>query len=224
MATQTKAVPQEKKQTATITAPNLQTAIFSVVGESPYVQHKYSQKARRQIMATQQAGSQSQSRKKREPRDFDAEYKAAMHISEDGWTGIPAPSFRNAMISACRLVNFKMVYAKLSVFVVADGFDGDDGTPLVKIIGEPEKHEASVRLESGVCSVITRPMWRRWSCELKVTWDLDQFSLNDVSNLLQRAGQQVGIGEGRNGSPNSNGIGWGSFRVATDAKPRKKAA
>lgn len=218
-----------KTVTAVITPPNLQTGIFKIAGDSPYVQHKFSEKARKEILDKQVAGTQSQSRKKRAPRDLDAEYKAAMHISEDGWPGIPAPAFRNAMIGACRLVNFKMVHAKISVFIIADGIDAEDGTPLVKIEGEPEKHEGFVRIAMGGTSVVQRPMWRRWSCNLKITWDGDQFSLTDVSNLLQRAGQQVGIGEGRNSSPNSNGMGWGSFHVAEESAKvingkQKKAA
>jgi hypothetical protein len=32
-------------------------------------------------------------------------------------------------------------------------------------------------------------------------------------NLMLRAGQQVGIGEGRPDSPNSNGLGWGRFAL-----------
>ena len=132
--------------------------------------------------------------------------------------GIPAPAFRNAMIDACRLVGFKMTYAKLSIFVRADGFDVDDGTPLVRIRkGEPEKHEAFVRLASGVTTVVHRPMWREWELQVRVRWDADQFSVTDVSNLLQRAGQQVGIGEGRYSSPQSNGLGWGVFGVAEAA-------
>jgi hypothetical protein len=219
-----KQVETEKRQTAQITAPNLQVAIFGVVGVSPYVQHKFSAKARREMMTNHEAGSQAKTKKKREQRDFAAEYLAAMHISMEGWCGIPAPSFRNAMIDACRLVQFKMTFARLSIFIIPDGFDVDDGTPLVKIVGDPEKHEASVRLESGVCSVVVRPMWRRWSCDLRVSWDLDQFSLEDVSNLLERAGQQVGIGEGRNCSRKSNGVGWGCFTVAETAKAGEKAA
>jgi hypothetical protein len=44
-------------------------------------------------------------------------------------------------------------------------------------------------------------------------WDADQFSVNDVMNLLSRAGVQVGIGEGRPFSKNSNGMGWGTWEV-----------
>jgi hypothetical protein len=46
-----------------------------------------------------------------------------------------------------------------------------------------------------------------------VTFDEDQFSVKDVSNLLARAGYQVGVGEGRPNSKASYGQGWGLFRI-----------
>jgi hypothetical protein len=50
-----------------------------------------------------------------------------------------------------------------------------------------------------------------------VVYDADQFTLEDVSNLLARAGMQVGIGEGRPDSKMSAGMGWGTFRIAAES-------
>lgn len=196
-----------------ITRPKLRTAAVQIVGISPYVQHAFSEKQRKQMEETQRAGQQARGKKNRAPKEFEAIYEAAKHRSRDGWVGIPAPAFRNAMISACRLVGFKMTFAKLSVFVEADGFDAIDGTPLVRIVGEPRIHEASVRNASGVADIRWRPMWDEWSATVNVRWDEDQFSSTDIYNLMLRAGLQVGIGEGRPDSPNSNGLGWGRFEV-----------
>jgi len=196
-----------------VTRPRLRPAMIPIVGISPYVQHAFSEKQRKQMEETQRAGQQSRGKKVRQPKDFDAVYEAAKHISKEGWLGIPAPAFRNAMISACKLVGIVMTRAKLSVFVEADGIDKNDGTPLVRIIGEPRIHQATVRNETGVADIRWRPMWEEWSAHVKIRWDEDQFSANDVVNLMMRAGLQVGIGEGRPDSPNSNGLGWGRFEV-----------
>jgi hypothetical protein len=56
-------------------------------------------------------------------------------------------------------------------------------------------------------------MWREWHINLRVNYDEDQFTLTDVSNLLMRAGIQVGIGEGRHDSKSSTGLGFGSFKI-----------
>lgn len=199
-----------------ITRPKLRTATIQIVGIAPYVQHAFSEKQRKQMEETQRAGQQARGKKNRAPKEFEAIYEAAKHRArsdDGGWLGIPAPAFRNAMISACRLVGYKMTFAKLSVFVEADGFDAIDGTPLVRIAGEPRIHEASVRNASGVADIRWRPMWDQWSAAVRVRWDEDQFSATDVMNLMLRAGLQVGIGEGRPDSPNSNGLGWGRFEI-----------
>lgn len=196
-----------------IEKPKIVRMDIVIKGISPYVQHKFSEKARKMMEERQRAGSQANKNRKREPKDFEQVYRDAMHVSREGWKGIPAPAFRNAMISACRLVGFKMTLAKLSVFVEADGFDADDGTPLVKIKGEPRIHEATARNESGVADIRWRPMWEDWSASVTVSYDEAQFSATDVVNLMARAGLQVGIGEGRPDSPNSNGLGWGRWEV-----------
>jgi hypothetical protein len=200
-----------------IKPPRLREAAFVIIGTAPLVQNKFSEKARRQMMETQMAGSQSKSKRVREPKNFEQIFHNAMHVSESSWVGVPAPAFRAALISACRLVGFKMTIAKLSVFVLHDGLDKDDGTPLVRLLADaPEQHEGSVRNESGVADVRVRPMWRQWKLILRVRWDEDQFSLDDVSNLLKRAGMQVGIGEGRPDSRQSAGMGWGTFDIGSE--------
>jgi hypothetical protein len=201
------------KQTVQIAAPRLRVAEFSLVGAAPYVQLRFSQKAMNVMAEKMKAGSQAKGKKVRESRDFNDDFIQAQHVSADGWLGIPAGAFRNAMISACRLVGFKMTLAKLSVFILADGFDKVDGIPLVKIEGEPEPNIMAVRNATGVADLRCRPMWREWSCKLRVQFDQDQFSLTDVTNLLSRVGVQVGIGEGRPDSRESAGLGWGLFRL-----------
>ena len=210
--------PPKKAEMVQIKPPNFKTAIIYIRGVSPYVQHAFSEKMRKQYKARQESGSQANSKKNREPKDFERLYQEAMHKSRDGWIGIPAPSFRNASISACRLVGFKMTLAKLSLFVIPDGFDAVHGTPLVRIIGTPRQHEAIVRNETGVIDYRVRPMWDEWSAKVKIRWDADQFSASDIVNLMSRVGAQVGIGEGRADSPNSNGQGWGHFEVVGGAQ------
>jgi len=218
------------KKEARLTIPEVRFAYatLGLVGTAPYVQNKFSRKALDLIKATQEAGSTARGKKKHEPKDFQAAYEAAKHIAEEDWLGIPAPAFRNAAISACKLVGFPMTRAKLSIFIEADGWDRDDGTPLVRITkGEPKYGEHYVRNETGVVDLRARPMWMPgWEAKVRVRWDMDQFTLEDIGNLFNRVGQQVGVGEGRPDSKKSNGMGWGLFRVAkiTNVQLPKKAA
>jgi hypothetical protein len=198
-----------------VNPPNLQIGHVKIRGTAPYVQNSFSQKARQMLHEKHEAGDAAKSRKKKEPKDFQALYEGAMHVSTEGWHGIPAPAFRNAMISACRIAGIVMTRAKLAVFVVADGVDRIDGTPLVKITkGEPQYVEHTVRNETGVVDIRPRPMWQAgWEATVQVRYDADMFKASDVLNLLARAGMQVGVGEGRPDSKNSCGMGWGTFEL-----------
>lgn len=205
----------EKKANLVIAPVNMKIFQIPIVGTAPYCQHAFGAKGRREMLEAQTSTAK---KKKKPPRNLDEEMTNATHRSAEGWVGIPASSFRAAMISACRLVGFQMTRAKLSVFVEADGLDADTGQPLVRLIaGEPERSEMAVRLESGVASIAIRPLWREWGAHVRVRYDGDQFSAQDVLNLLDRAGQQVGIGEGRPDSRKSTGLGWGTFEVDADA-------
>lgn len=199
-----------------IAAPKLRTMKFELIGTAPLVQLRFSQKAMNLMMDKMKAGSQSKNKKQHSARDFDDDFVQAQHISEEGWVGIPAGAIRSAMISACRLVGFKMTIAKLSVFVLADGIDKVDGVPLIKIHSTmpPEKNIMAVRNATGVADIRCRPMWKQWELHPKIQFDEDQFSYQDVTNLLMRVGQQVGLGEGRPDSRDSAGLGWGLFKLA----------
>lgn len=208
-------IPTEKVD-VNISPPKIKEMGVIIEGTAPYVQNRFAKKAMDQMKTKQQAGSQSRKGVKRDAKDFEECYRQAMHISTEGWHGIPAPAFRNALIDACRLVGFKMTLAKQGLFIIADGFDKLDGTPLVKITkGEPHYVEHPVRNESGVADIRPRPMWDAgWEAEVKIRYDADMFSQLDVVNLMARVGFQVGVGEGRHFSKNSCGLGWGTFQLA----------
>lgn len=196
-----------------ITPPTIAKARFTIVGIAPLMTARFSKKA--EIMQAQSEGSRSKSKRTRKERDFDSEWLEAAYRSPDGWFGINASAFRNASISACRLVGFKMTVAKLSVFVHADGFDEEDSLPLVRITkGEPRSSFLRVRNATGVIDIRARPMWSPgWEMQPTMQWDAAQFNLEDITNLISRVGLQVGIGEGRPDSRDSAGLGYGLFEV-----------
>lgn len=202
-----------KEESVSITAPAFKTVEIEVVGTAPLVVNKFSAKAREQMKASQMAGAKKV-RKAHDPKDFQACFEAARHIAEDGgWDGVTCATFRKAMIDACRLVGFPMTKAKIGFYVEPDGVDKDEGTGLVKIIGgKPEYSEMLVKPEMGGADIRPRPMWRKWACRVRITFDSDMFTETDIANLLMRAGMQCGICEGRPSSK-SGGMGWGLFKI-----------
>lgn len=203
----------DKEIKLAVSPPKLMVASVRIVGDSPLVLHNFSQKQRLKMEAKQKEGSQGKTKIKREARNFEEDYEASKYVSADDKLGLPAGAFRTAMIDCCRLVGFKMTMAKMSVFVEADGFDKQNGTPLVYIDGEPEETRISMKNDNGGADVRVRPMWRKWAVNLRIRFDEDQFSLQDVINLLLRAGVQCGVGEGRPNSRESTGCGWGCFSL-----------
>lgn len=215
-----KETKNEVAEAINIKPANIKSAFVWIKGNAPLVVHKFSHKAKMQIMQKQSEGSTAKSKKVREAKDFDALFNDARHISFEGWDGIPASAFRCACIDACRLVGFKMTMARMSIFFDADGFDRDEGTGLVKIIGPaPRRLDSMVRIGSGLqktVDVAVRAQWLEWGAKLSFKYDADQFTASDVVNLINRAGMQCGVCEGRPNSSASNGMGWGTFEISTE--------
>lgn len=195
-----------------VPAPNFKIAKAQIVGTAPLMLHRFSKKA--ELMAKHQAGSRANKGKTdKAARDFDADYEAACYRDRKaGWYGFNASSIRNALISACRTAGIKMTQMKLSAFVEADGYD-EDGTPLIRIHGEPTMDVRYARNQTGVVDLRARPRFDEWHADLRIRYDADMIAFPDLANLLMRAGQQVGLGEGRPDSPKSAGIGYGLFDV-----------
>lgn len=206
-------------QQVLISPPRFQTLEVTIIGTAPYCQNRMSVKTRVMMEEKQKEGQQAKKKTAKTAKDFDALFREAQYQlppDEDGNTaGMPAASFRAAMISACRIVGFKMTHAKMAVFVEADGYDVHDGTPLIRLYSEnpPVMRTHTVRNATGVVDVRARPFWDEWKALVRIKFDADLFSASDVVNLLARAGIQVGIGEGRPDSKESAGMGWGVFRI-----------
>jgi hypothetical protein len=203
-------------QTVAIRAPNMKTAVFRIVGTAPLVVHRFSAKTKAQMKQKMETGKAASSKKNRDAKATDDLFQEARYVSREGWDGFNAGAVRAALISACRLVGFKMTLAKMSLFAVADGWDKEEPQiPLVRIVGaKPVKQEDMARVETGQPYVTVRAAYHNWKASLTIRYDADQFTVEDVTNLVMRVGMQVGIGEGRPDSRNSAGMGWGTFEIS----------
>lgn len=216
---ETAANPENKEKikstVVTIKPPKFIIAQFTLVGTSPLMQARFSAKAMQAMAGKMTQGDTPAKGKKRAARDFDDDYNQAIHYSQEGWVGLPAAAIRCACIDVCRMTDFKMTHAKMSIFCEAEGYDRVDGIPLIKIhsVNGPEKTQMAVRNANGAADIRVRPLWREWSLMPRIRFDSDQFSLDDVTNLLARAGLQIGVGEGRAFSKESNGLGYGFWEL-----------
>ena len=217
------AAPKPTGTRVQITPPNMKEIIIPIESLTQYVSNRFGPASQAEMMKGQLAGSTTRGKKQRSAKDFDAGFKDSLWVATEGWYGINASAFRQAAISACRLVGFKMTFAKLSVFIVADGIS-TDGTSLVRIEGEPDNFIAAVRNATGVADLRARARFREWRANVKVRFDADQFTEEDVVNLFSRIGLQVGVGAGRPDSKESAGQEWGMFSVGSAVTVVSKAA
>ena len=205
-----------KAATVVISPPKFATVELILQGTAPLVIERFSKKA--ELMAKMQEGKSAGSKKIRVARNYVDETEAARYRAENGWEGMNAAAFRAGMISACRLVGFKMTLAKLSCFIEADGWDAIDNLPLIRIYGASEMYSAHTRNATGVIDIRVRPMYKKWAAKLRVKYDMDQFSTQDIVNLMSRVGLQVGIGAGRPDSKASAGMGFGQFEIVDESR------
>jgi len=212
-----KAKKKEKEaqvERVVITAPDFGNMTVPLIGSAILVVHRFSEKAKKEMLYKHTHPTvKSKLREAKNPEEL---FQSCLYVSEEGWYGFPASAFRAASIRACSLVGVKMTEAKMTLFIVADGYDKFDGTPLCRITsGLPQMHMSAVRIQSTT-DIRVRAMFREgWKMNLKMRWDNAQLDKTDVVNLINRVGIQVGIGEGRPSSPKSCGMGWGTFDISS---------
>jgi hypothetical protein len=210
-----------------ITPPNFKVLEVTLTGTSQLTSNNFAQEIIDQMAEAMALGAKAAGAKgTRKPKDFEAGYRGSLHISEEGWIGMPATAFRAAMIRACSIIGIEMTKAKMCFFVLADGYEVKRRTPLVKILGaEPARFDAYVRNANGSPDIRARGFWEEgWQCKLRVRYDADLFSATTVANLIQRTGISVGIGAGRPFSTMSAGQGWGTFEIAETGNVANQAA
>jgi hypothetical protein len=89
------------------------------------------------------------------------------------------------------------------------GEPGEDGSSLVRIVGEPRMREDVVRISRGSTDLRFRPEFPEWSATLEVTYVTISITKDSVLTLIDAGGMGVGIGEWR---PEKGGD-YGTYRI-----------
>ena len=171
-------------------------------GITPLIQHKWAEKAL-QMIRDKHAGKKT---KNREVRDPEAEGIASMYLTAEGKPGAPAMAIKSAIITAAHKdIGVEKTLVKKAAFIICT----DPGLILEMDCDEPEIREDAVRVGMGSTDLRYRPYFHRWSVAL--VWELDGqlLQVEDLLNLIDRAGFGVGIGEWR---PEKGGE-YGRFEV-----------
>jgi hypothetical protein len=181
-----------------------QTLIVPIVGTSPLIVHRFSQKAKRMILDAQQG-----KKNPREHRNPEADFHASRYLLDDGRDGFPVLAFKGAIVSAARFyANVTMTGLKQSVFCHGI-LNKEDGIQLVPIEGTATMREDHVTVGQSTRDLRFRAQFVEWKSTLTVEYMTAQLSSESMLALVDAAGRGVGVGEWR---PEKGGMN-GTFRV-----------
>ena len=178
-----------------------------IVGTSPLIQHQWDEKALGMIR-DKHAGKKTKARDVRDPQ---AEGEAAMYRTDKGKYGVPAMAIKSAIITAAHKdIGIEKTLVRKALFLVCN----DSKKILPMDCDAPEIVEDTVRVGAGSADLRYRPYFYRWAVDL--TWEIDGelLRVEDLLNLIDRAGFGVGICEWR---PEKGGE-YGRFEVDRTAK------
>jgi hypothetical protein len=176
-----------------------------ILGTTPLIMHRFSEKAKRQMLDNMQ-GRKSP----KESKDPQAEFEAAAYRLADGGYGSPSTAFKKATIGGARFfAGVTMTALRQSMFF--RGERGDDGQDMVRITGEPRMREDVVTVGRGT-DLRYRPEFPEWSAVLRVTYVVSMLTEGSVLSLIDAGGMGVGVGEWR---PEKGGT-FGTFQIDAD--------
>lgn len=170
---------------------------------SPFIQHKWSEKSL-QMMKDKHAGLRVRNREVRDPHQ---EFLDATYRCEDGRYGFPAGGIKAALIEAAHKdIGLEKKLLRKSLFVRPD----DKVNNLIAMeTEEPIMREDVVRIGQSQTDIRYRPEFLDWAMTLKLEFDSQALSQENILNLIERAGFGVGLGEWR---PEKDGE-YGRFSV-----------
>jgi len=184
-----------------------ETIRVPILGVSPLIMHKFSEKAKRQMLDATQGR-----RTPKEPKDPRAEYESCLHHLGDGY-GYPADAFKQATVGAARFYGKELTMTALNQFIFITGEVGDDGRQLVRIEGEPRMREDIVRVGRGGTDLRYRPEFYPWSARVDVTYFSNAITRETVLSAIDAGGLAIGVGDWR---PERKGT-FGTYRIDPEA-------
>lgn len=194
----------KNNENVSIPAINIQYATISIVGDSPLIVHKWSEKAKKEILDKQMKKAKTKGHDAKDPvRDFiDSLYwldgepeekteEGFVRAIQDGARfGFPSVAFKASAVAAgYRSGVTKNLVSMYGAFHI----DGE----FVEIKGIPEMREDMVRVGMGVADIRYRGEFKEWSATFQVKYNASVISLEQLVNLFNLGGFACGLGEWR---------------------------
>lgn len=201
-------MPAKKKAEAvtevTIPPIDIRTVTIKVVGDSPLIVHKWSEKAKKEILDKQMKVAKSKGHEAKNPV---ADFIQSLYWLEGEPQELTEVGFSQAVQSGARF-GFPSVAFKAAA--VAAGFRSGV-TPnkvgmyaafhidaeLLEIHGTPVMREDMVKVGMGTADIRYRGEFTEWWAEIPVHFNSGAISLPQLTNLFNLGGFACGVGEWR---------------------------
>ena len=191
-----------RNETVTLKQRGTSSIGVRLVGLTPLIQNNFSQKAMEQMLSKHVG--RTEERKKKNPRQCIEDAKV---LNMRGEVCIPPTAIKKSMLTAlANIKTDKSWQVKQAVFVDALS------VPVKFESMQPRLDMVRTSGVNRVPDVRFRPQFNDWEATVVVVYGSDCVSLDLVLNLLQLAGDGVGIGEWR---PEKSGTS-GRFRIDPD--------
>lgn len=178
---------------------NIQRVDIRLIGDSSLISHKWSEKAKKEMLDKQMKRAKTA----RVAKDPEQDFKDSLYQHPDGGFGFPAVAFKSAAVDACSHVEGVTKVEARGAFHI----NGE----LVKIDGKPSPREDMVKVGMGTADIRYRGEFKKWAVNIQVRYNANVLSAEQIVNLFNTAGFAIGVGEWR---PQKDGS-YGMFHVAT---------
>jgi hypothetical protein len=183
-----------------VTRIGTETINVPIIGTASLIVHRWSEKAKAQMLATQQG--QKAVKKIRNPQE---DYESSLYRTDTGY-GFPLLAFKQATVGAARFFDKSVTMKLIQQAIFMTGVPSADRSELLTpITGEPKMREDMVRVGMGGTDLRYRGEFLDWSAVLCITYVTSTISRDSVLSLVDAGGQFVGVGEWRPDRKGQNG-------------------
>lgn len=179
--------------------------LIPIVGTSPLIVHRFSEKARKQMLDAMQG-----KKNLKQPKNPETEYQDAFYRTKDNaGYGFPVTAFKQATVAGARFYGKSVTMTALRSSVFFKGEIGADGQSIAILDGTPHMREDAVTVGRNGRDLRYRPQFDEWTTTLEVIYVTSMLTRGSLLSLIEAGGLGVGVGDWR---PEKNGE-FGTYAI-----------
>ena len=174
---------------------DLRTMTIRLVGDTSLICHKWSKKAKQQMLDTHM----KKPKQARAAKDPQQDFEDSLYPYPGGGYGFPVIAFKSAAVDACSHVGGITKVEARGAFHI----NGE----LVRVQGsDPTPREDMVRVGMGAADLRYRGEFLEWFVEIPIRYNAGVLSVEQIVHLFTIAGFAIGVGELRPQKDGQNGL------------------